>query len=99
MFDFWRALAIRMGFADSFPWPTLEDLYDYRLSGTGMRFEEFADKHLFHSPKLQFKKYEKTGFATPTGKVELTPRCLKDWALIPCRPIGKRPGRAPSSRS
>ncbi|MEL4403086.1 hypothetical protein AAEJ42_22925, partial [Shewanella algae] len=49
VFEFWRGLALRMGFAEQFPWAILEDLYDYRLAGTGMRFAEFAEKHLFHS--------------------------------------------------
>lgn len=92
VFEFWRGLALRMGFAEQFPWATLEDLYDYRLAGTGMRFAEFAEKHLFHSPKMQYRKYEKTGFATPSGKVELSSSVLAGLGFDPLPYYREAPG-------
>ncbi|WP_066269991.1 molybdopterin-containing oxidoreductase family protein [Hydrogenophaga palleronii] len=70
-FDFWSGLAQRMGMVEQFPWETHESLLDERLAGLGMSFEEFAAKHAYHMRGLEYRKYERTGFATPSGKVEL----------------------------
>ena len=78
VFDFWRGLAVRMGFAEHFPWETTEQLFDYRLKNLGVNFEEFASNNFGHVPKTKFKKYESTGFATPSGKVELKSSILQD---------------------
>ncbi len=40
------------------------------LRPTGMNFEKFAEQGYLKGPE-QYKKYEKKGFKTPTGKVEL----------------------------
>ena len=78
VYDFWRGLACRLGFADQFPWKTNEELLDHRLHRLGMGFEEFAEKHPYFMRPLAFRKYEQTGFATPTGKVELKSTVLED---------------------
>jgi anaerobic selenocysteine-containing dehydrogenase len=83
VFDFWRALAVRMGFAAHFPWATLEELYDHRLRATGQSFAEFSQTHLVHAPKLEFRKYERTGFATPSGRVELSSSILEGFGFDP----------------
>lgn len=82
-FDFWRDLACRMGFESHFPWPTNEALLDHRLARLGLSFDEFADKHPYHMRALAYRKYEQTGFATPSGKVELHSSVLADLGLDP----------------
>ncbi|MEO1435043.1 MAG: molybdopterin-dependent oxidoreductase [Bacteroidota bacterium] len=82
-FEFWCDLARRMGFEEYFPWPTIEDFYDYRLSPSGLSFKAFCNTYELHIPPAQFKKYEKTGFATPTGKVELYSTILDDLGFDP----------------
>ncbi len=82
-FEFWRDLGHRMGFEEYFPWPTIEQFYDYKLSKSGLTFQEFCDQYDLHLPPSQFKKYEKTGFATPTGKVELYSTILEDLGFDP----------------
>lgn len=77
VYDFWRALAVRMGFAEHFPWPTNEAMLDHRVARLGMDFATFAERHPYHMPTLAFRKYEKTGFATPSGKVELSSSILE----------------------
>ncbi|MDJ0847809.1 MAG: molybdopterin-dependent oxidoreductase [Myxococcota bacterium] len=82
-FEFWRLLAHEMGVGEHFPWASLGELHDFRLQGTGMGFDEFSEKfELFPGP-FEFKKYEKTGFATPTGKVELHSTVLEDLGFDP----------------
>ncbi|KAA3630377.1 MAG: hypothetical protein DWQ09_00655 [Proteobacteria bacterium] len=72
-FDFWRGLGIRLGQAEHWPWESLEESYDERLRDTGKSFSELADSlgQEFPQETQTFRKYEQTGFATPTGKVEL----------------------------
>lgn len=83
VYDFWRALALRMGMAEHFPWPTHEAVLDHRLQRLGMNFATFADRHPYHFHKPEFRKYERTGFATPSGKVELRSSILADLGFDP----------------
>ncbi|MGI9477350.1 MAG: molybdopterin-containing oxidoreductase family protein [Hyphomicrobiaceae bacterium] len=76
VYDFWRELAMRFGFEEHFPWHDVNELLDYRLAGLGMSFDTFADEHAYHVDSFKFRKYETTGFATPSGKVELASSIL-----------------------
>lgn len=83
VYDFWRALAVRMGMAEHFPWTSNEEVLDHRVARLGMDFETFAQKHPYHMDKLAFRKYEQTGFATPSGRVELYSSVLEDLGFDP----------------
>ncbi|MGB0621459.1 MAG: molybdopterin-containing oxidoreductase family protein [Myxococcota bacterium] len=82
-FHFWRDLAHRMGFADDFPWQTLEDVIDYRLEPSGQTFESFRAEKFMEIPVPKYRKYRKTGFATPSGKVELASSILEELGFDP----------------
>ncbi|MBB85139.1 MAG: dehydrogenase [Deltaproteobacteria bacterium] len=82
-FRFWRDLAHRMGFADEFPWQTLEDVIDYRLEPSGQTFESFRAEKFMEIPVPRYRKYRKTGFATPSGKVELASSILEELGFDP----------------
>ncbi|PZR36693.1 molybdopterin-dependent oxidoreductase [Caulobacter segnis] len=82
-FDFWRTLAAAMDMPQVVPWKTIEDFYDWRLDKVGMGFEEFAETYDIYAPKPAFRKYEKTGFATPSGKVELKSSILEGLGFDP----------------
>ena len=82
-FQFWRDLAHRMGFGNLFPWKSLEEMLDYRLSPSGMSFEEFSKKHYMYIEPPEFKKYKKVGFGTPSGKVELKSSILETLGYDP----------------
>lgn len=82
-FDFWTDLAHRMGLGAHFPWAGNEALLDWRLQGLGMDFDTFAATHPVHVGKIEMKSYERTGFATPSGKVELSSSLLADWGFDP----------------
>ncbi len=83
VYDFWRELARRMGFEDHFPWRTNEDVLDFRVAALGLSFEEFAERHPYHMAPPRFRKYEETGFATPSGKVELASSVLDGLGFDP----------------
>lgn len=82
-FEFWKLTANALGRADVVPWPTLEALYDWRLEKVGMGFEEFAGTYEVYASRPGFRKYEKTGFATPSGKVELRSSVLEGLGFDP----------------
>jgi anaerobic selenocysteine-containing dehydrogenase len=92
VYDFWHDLAHRMAFGEHFPWATLEELYDYRLAGLGGSFHELAKAKQFYAPKPVYKKYETTGFATPSGKVELYSSILEDLGFDPLPYYREAPG-------
>ena len=52
------------------PWDSVEDFYNFRVEGMGMSFEEFKEKG-YVTVELEYRQFEKEGFKTPTGKVEL----------------------------
>lgn len=90
---FFRELAHRTGQADAWPWADHKELINFRLAGTGMTIDELMAQpgggiaHFAEHPVIggdpQFKKYEKTGFATPTGKVELYSATLEKYGYDP----------------
>lgn len=72
-YDLWRGLGIRMGQEEYWPWKTLKEALFYRLEPFGYSsFEELMRKTggIFIPPKEE-RKYERLGFGTPTGKMEL----------------------------
>ena len=83
VYDFWRGLAVRFGFGEHFPWETVEDMLDHRVAKLGMTFSEFAERHPCHMGEPGFRKYERTGFATPSGKVELASSVLEGLGFDP----------------
>lgn len=82
-FQFWRDLAHRMGFGNLFPWDSLEEMLDYRLRPSGKTFAEFAEENYMLVQPPKFRKYRKTGFATPSGKVELKSSILETLGFDP----------------
>ena len=94
-FRFWTDLARRMGFAEHFPWDSLEEVLDHRLEPSGRTFAEFRESTVMDFPVPKFRKYRKTGFATPSGKVELASSILEDLGFDPL-PY-HRPAPAPTA--
>ncbi|MCR9277014.1 MAG: molybdopterin-dependent oxidoreductase [Pseudomonadaceae bacterium] len=82
-FQFWRDLAHRFGFAELFPWESIEDMLDYRLTPSGKTFEEFSTENFMYVEPPEYRKYRKTGFATPSGKVELYSSVLDELGFDP----------------
>ncbi len=63
-------------------WDTVEELNNFRLKNTGMTFKEFKAKGVvLFEP--EYKAYEKTGFRTPSGKVELYSSIFEECGYDP----------------
>ncbi len=95
-YEIWRELGIRLGQEEYWPWKTLEEAYDFRLKPLGYTFKEFIKKGRFMSLPTQYKKYEKIGFGTPTGKVELYSTILEKLGYDPL-PYFEEPKETPVS--
>ena len=86
---FWHMLARRMGFGDAFPWTNQEDFINYRLEPGGAVWTDVVasgrapNLHRGQAPDPGEKQYLKTGFATPSGKVELYSEVLENLGFDP----------------
>ncbi len=96
-YDLWRDLGKRLGQSEYWP-ETVEAMYDKFLESTGITFEKLcslADRSL---PPVSYepKGYEKKGFGTFSGKVELVPSILEKLGYDPL-PRYQEPPRSPVS--
>ena len=89
-YDFYRELAVRLGFGEHFPWKTEEELHEYRLKPLGITFKEAAtEKYNIVSDEpwtyetINPRTGKPTGFATPSGKMELYSNVLKELGYDP----------------
>ncbi|MBI5017607.1 MAG: molybdopterin-dependent oxidoreductase [Deltaproteobacteria bacterium] len=94
-FDFWRGLGMRLGQAEHWPWESLEETYDYRLKPMGMTFQDLVEKGKWAPETYEYRKYEKTGFGTPTGKIELWSTVMETLGYDPL-PSYKEPPESPT---
>ncbi len=90
---FWRGLGTRLGQKDHWPWETMEEVIAYRLKPMGITFEEFIKTGALLTP-IEEKKYEKSGFPTPTGKFELSSTILEKLGYDPL-PFFEEPAESP----
>ena len=100
-YEFWRGIAIRLGFGEYFPWKDDEELANYRLKPLGMDFKEVAtEKYTVNSAEpwtyktINPQTGKPTGFATPSGKVELYSNVLKELGYDPL-PYYEEPPESP----
>jgi len=70
-YEFWCGLGRRLGQEEYWPWGTLEEAFDYRLSPLGKTMQQVIEEGGVTGYAVKEKIYEEMGFGTPTGKVEL----------------------------
>ena len=75
------ALARKLGIGEYF-WETEKECLDFILKPAGITFDEFKKIGTLVGKK-EYRRHEKDGFPTPSGKVELYSRRLKDWGFDP----------------
>jgi anaerobic selenocysteine-containing dehydrogenase len=78
----WVRLAHHMGFGEYFPWQNCEEGIDYLLHKLGITYRDLISQGgIYEYEKRRYKKYERNGFPTATGKIELYPISthFNDW--------------------
>ncbi len=89
-----QELAKRLGFGHLM-FSSDEEYCDFLLKDWGMSFQEFKKKGVLSVP-YTYRKYEKEGFKTPSGKIELYSQKLKDLGFDPL-PSYREPPESPVS--
>ncbi|MGD0008388.1 MAG: molybdopterin-dependent oxidoreductase [Terriglobia bacterium] len=96
-YQFWRGLAVRLGQAEHWPWQTVEEVWDYRLAPAGLTFEELLARNGLFG-KREYQRYERFGFGTPSGKVELRSSTFEALGCAPV-PVYREPAHSPAGDS
>lgn len=91
--EFMIGLGRSLGYAEHFP--SLETLADEALRPMGMTWDQLKAVDYVPIP-IEYRKYEKSGFGTPTGKFEIYSTVMKDWGYDPL-PAHIEPAESPVS--
>jgi len=87
VFEIEYELAKRMGLEAAYPWTNTEEWINYKLKPAGITLEKLRQQPVIYTtPPVQYKKYLKNGFNTPSGKVELYSQRLRDHGYPPLPP-------------
>jgi anaerobic selenocysteine-containing dehydrogenase len=89
-FYFWKELGRRLGQAEYWPWESIHEAFAATLAPAGFTWEQFCETGLYYAPS-PYQKHEyihpatggKTGFSTPSGKVELNSSLLAELGYFP----------------
>lgn len=81
-YDFYRGLGIRLGQSEYWPWKNVEEVYDHCLEPVGLTFQQLVAQHGILG-EMEYRRYEKYGFGTPSGKVELKSSIFEDLGAAP----------------
>jgi len=93
-YEIFRELGIRLG--QDWPWKSLHEVFDYMLEPLGVTFRQFLQGKQSRRT-IEYKNYEKKGFATTTGKAELFSTILEKLGYDPL-PKYVEPPETPLSR-
>ena len=88
-------LGRRMGMEDCFPWKNVEEYCDWVLKDSGITFAQFKELGIL-TGKMSYRKYEREGFDTPSGKFEFHCSTLEKMGYDPL-PLVVEPPESPYS--
>lgn len=91
--EFIIGLGQKLGFQEYFP--SLEAIAEDSLKPLGITWEELKKMEYVEIP-LEYRKYERVGFGTPTGKFELWSTVMSEWGYDPL-PNHTEPPESPIS--
>ena len=96
---FWVELARKLGYKEYFPWNDIEEMIEDQLPTTGFTLEQLKNhpEGIYHGTPKIHKSYEKTGFNTPSGKVEIRSSIFERFGYDPL-PNYIEPLESPISR-
>jgi anaerobic selenocysteine-containing dehydrogenase len=93
-YEMLRDLAHRLDLGEYF-WENEEACLDFILKPVGLTFKEFRNVGVLEGRK-EYRRHERDGFATPSGKVELLSSKLNEWGFDPL-PAYHEPPESPHS--
>ncbi len=88
-------LAHRLGLDEAFPWRSWRGHLDWALEDAGMTFDEFCELGIL-TGDMRYHKYRESGFATPSGKLELYSGIMESMGVSPL-PVYREPPLSPVS--
>lgn len=91
-----KKLANRLGAGEYFPYESIEDLWEYQLSDTGLTIKDFEEKGVvkLSTKPVLFDHEMGLDFKTPSGKIEFISQKLED-ADLPSLPAYESPKKLP----
>ena len=87
-------LGKKLGLGGHF-WNDEKQILEYLMKPSGITFDEFKRIGFLRGQNI-YREYEKRGFSTPSGKVELYSEQLKKWGFEPL-PVYQEPPESPLS--
>ena len=98
--EFWLRLAKKMGFTDRIPWNTEEEILSFLLKPLNVTLDDLRKNPggiFFSKAGIEWKKYERESFKTPSGKVEIYSQRIADLGGDPL-PTYREPAQSPQRR-
>ena len=95
---FWTELARRLGYGEFYPWESEEEAIADLLTPSGITLADLETHPggLYYGDHPEIHSYERTGFRTPSGKVELWSNLLAEHGYDPL-PTYREPQESPLS--
>ncbi len=95
---FWLELGRRMGYEDYFPWKNTDELIESILKPYGKDIQWMKEHPggFFYAPRV-VKSYERKGFRSPSGKMEIYSETLEKMGIDPLPVPYKEPIESPVS--
>jgi anaerobic selenocysteine-containing dehydrogenase len=85
--DFIFTLSRRVGLEEYFPWAKVTDAFDWELEPNGISvawLREHPEGYVRrYKPEELYRKYEREGFPTPSGKIELVASSFEEYGFDP----------------
>ncbi len=95
IYEFFRYLALGAGQDEFWSWKDTKEVSNFRLDKTGLSFKDVVDTMIVFPDNFDLQPYHKTGFPTPSGKVELYSSILEDLNYDPM-PYYEEPPESPA---
>jgi thiosulfate reductase/polysulfide reductase chain A len=91
-----RQLALKLGLGAYYPWQTIEQYLERRLTGAGLSYAELQTKGIVRgaAQAVYYEDGVAPAFATPSGKIEFYSNALREKGFDPV-PRYNRPAEGP----
>jgi anaerobic selenocysteine-containing dehydrogenase len=84
VFEIEYELSKKMGLESAYPWTDTEEWINHRLKASGITIDDLKKQPIIYTtPPIEYRKYLRKGFNTPSGKVEIYSQRLQDYGYLP----------------